>query len=120
MLLLKSDGFATYHLAVDDDAHPMGISHVIRGEEWIPSTPKHLLLYDWLGWDPREHTHLPLLLNPDRSKRSGLDPDLSEGGRAAGDTPAEGSVLIRIRADRQPNCTAISVEGRGNDPQGAV
>ena len=70
MLLLKSDGFATYHLAVDDDAHPMGISHVIRGEEWIPSTPKHLLLYDWLGWDPREHTHLPLLLNPDRSKMS--------------------------------------------------
>ena len=69
-VLLKSDGFPTYHLAVVVDDHLMEISHVIRGEEWIPSTPKHLLLYDWLGWDPPEHTHLPLLLNPDRSKMS--------------------------------------------------
>ena len=69
-VLLKSDGFPTYHLAVVVDDHLMEISHVIRGEEWIPSAPKHLLLYDWLGWDPPEHTHLPLLLNPDRSKMS--------------------------------------------------
>ncbi len=69
-VLLKSDGFPTYHLAVVVDDHLMGISHVIRGEEWINSTPKHLLLYEWFGWDVPQHAHLPLLLNPDRSKMS--------------------------------------------------
>jgi len=69
-VILKSDGFPTYHLAVVVDDHLMGVDHVIRGEEWISSTPKHLLLYQQLGWDPPRHTHLPLLLNPDRSKMS--------------------------------------------------
>ena len=69
-VLLKSDGFPTYHLAVVVDDHLMGITHIIRGEEWINSTPKHLLLYDWFGWDVPQHAHLPLLLNPDRSKMS--------------------------------------------------
>lgn len=69
-VLLKSDGFPTYHLAVVVDDHEMRISHVIRGEEWIPSTPKHLLLYGFFGWEPPEHVHLPLLLNPDGSKMS--------------------------------------------------
>jgi glutamyl-tRNA synthetase len=69
-VLLKSDGFPTYHLAVVVDDHLMGITHVIRGEEWINSTPKHLLLYEWFGWDVPQHAHLPLLLNPDRSKMS--------------------------------------------------
>ncbi|MBT6144275.1 MAG: glutamate--tRNA ligase [Gemmatimonadetes bacterium] len=69
-VLLKSDGFPTYHLAVVVDDHLMGISHIIRGEEWINSTPKHLLMYQWFGWDPPEHAHLPLLLNPDGSKMS--------------------------------------------------
>ena len=69
-VLLKSDGFPTYHLAVVVDDYLMGITHVIRGEEWIPSTPKHLLLYEWFGWHPPELTHLPLLLNTDRSKMS--------------------------------------------------
>ena len=69
-IILKSDGFPTYHLAVVVDDHLMEITHVIRGEEWINSMPKHLLLYEWLGWDPPEHTHLPLLLNPDKSKMS--------------------------------------------------
>ena len=69
-VLLKSDGFPTYHLAVVVDDHEMRISHVIRGEEWIPSTPKHLLLYGFFGWEPPAHVHLPLLLNPDGSKMS--------------------------------------------------
>jgi glutamyl-tRNA synthetase len=69
-VLLKSDGFPTYHLAVVVDDHLMKITHVIRGEEWINSTPKHLLLYQCLGWEPPAYAHQPLLLNPDRSKLS--------------------------------------------------
>ncbi len=69
-VLLKSDGYPTYHLANVVDDHAMGISHVIRGEEWISSTPKHVLLYQTFGWQPPEFAHLPLLRNPDRSKLS--------------------------------------------------
>lgn len=69
-VLLKSDGFPTYHLANVVDDHQMGISHVIRGEEWLPSTPKHILLYRAFGWEAPVFAHLPLLLNPDRSKMS--------------------------------------------------
>ena len=69
-VIQKSDGFPTYHLAnVVDDYH-MGITHVIRGEEWINSTPKHILLYEGLGWKPPVFAHLPLLRNPDKSKLS--------------------------------------------------
>ncbi|MGE4157771.1 MAG: glutamate--tRNA ligase [Planctomycetota bacterium] len=69
-VLLKSDGFPTYHLAnvVDDQA--MGITHVIRAEEWIPSTPKHLMLYAAFGWEPPQFFHMPLLRNADKSKIS--------------------------------------------------
>jgi len=69
-VLLKSDGFPTYHLANVVDDHLMQISHVIRGEEWLPSTPKHILLYDAFGWEKPEFAHLPLLLNKDKSKLS--------------------------------------------------
>jgi nondiscriminating glutamyl-tRNA synthetase len=69
-ILLKSDKFPTYHLANVVDDHLMQISHVIRGEEWISSTPKHILLYKYFGWEPPQFAHLPLLLNPDRSKLS--------------------------------------------------
>jgi len=69
-VLIKSDGFPTYHLAVVVDDFSMKISHVIRGEEWITSTPKHLVLYDAFGWKPPEFIHLPLLLNPDGTKMS--------------------------------------------------
>jgi len=69
-VLLKTDGFPTYHLANVVDDHLMAISHVIRGEEWISSTPKHILLYQAFGWDPPEFAHLPLLRNPDKSKLS--------------------------------------------------
>jgi len=69
-ILLKSDGFPTYHLANVVDDHYMGVDTVIRGEEWLPSTPKHILLYQYLDWPIPRFAHLPLLLNPDRSKLS--------------------------------------------------
>lgn len=69
-VLLKSDGNPTYHLAVVVDDHLMKITHVIRGEEWINSAPKHILLYDYLGWDMPQLIHMPLLRNPDKSKLS--------------------------------------------------
>ncbi len=69
-VILKADGFPTYHLAVVVDDHEMGITHVVRGEEWISSTPKHILLYRWLGWQPPAFAHMPLLRNPDKSKIS--------------------------------------------------
>ncbi|MHC5034141.1 MAG: glutamate--tRNA ligase [Planctomycetota bacterium] len=69
-VLLKSDGFPTYHLACVVDDHLMGITHVIRAEEWISSTPRHVLLYDAFGWEPPVFIHMPLLRNPDKSKIS--------------------------------------------------
>jgi glutamyl-tRNA synthetase len=76
-VLLKSDGFPTYHLANVVDDHLMKITHVIRGEEWLPSTPKHVILYQSFGWDHPEFAHLPLLLNPDRSKLSKRQGDVA-------------------------------------------
>ncbi len=69
-VLLKADGFPTYHLANVVDDHLMQITHVLRGEEWISSLPKHLLLYQAFGWTPPVFLHLPLLRNPDTSKLS--------------------------------------------------
>ncbi|MFZ5654824.1 MAG: glutamate--tRNA ligase [Pseudomonadota bacterium] len=69
-VLLKADGMPTYHLANVVDDHLMGITHVIRGEEWINSAPKHQLLYRYFGWRMPELCHLPLLRNPDHSKLS--------------------------------------------------
>ncbi len=69
-VLLKADGFPTYHLANVVDDHLMEITHVIRGDEWISSTPKHILLYDSFGWTPPEFYHMPLLLGPDGKKLS--------------------------------------------------
>jgi len=69
-VLLKSDGFPTYHLAVVVDDHLMKISHAARGEEWLPSSPKHVLLYRYLGWPEPIWIHKPTLRNPDKSKLS--------------------------------------------------
>lgn len=69
-VLVKSDGLPTYHLANVVDDHAMEITHVVRGEEWLPSTPKHLLLYEALGWEPPRFAHLPLLLSPTGGKLS--------------------------------------------------
>lgn len=69
-VLLKSDGYPTYHLGVVVDDHEMHISHIIRGEEWISSTPKHILLYQSFGWELPTFAHMPVLRNPDKSKLS--------------------------------------------------
>ncbi len=69
-VIVKADGFPTYHLANVVDDHEMAITHVVRGEEWISSTPKHVLLYDWLGWQRPAFAHMPLLRNTDKSKIS--------------------------------------------------
>ncbi len=69
-VILKSDGYPTYHLAAVVDDHDMGITHVVRGEEWISSAPKHVLLYQYFGWEVPLFFHTPLLRNPDKSKLS--------------------------------------------------
>jgi len=70
LVLLKSDGFPTYHLANVVDDHLMEITHVLRAEEWVSSTPRHTLLYQAFGWQPPLFAHLPIILGPDRSKLS--------------------------------------------------
>jgi glutamyl-tRNA synthetase len=76
-VLIKSDGLPTYHLANVVDDHYMQITHVIRAEEWIPSTPKHIFLYEAFGWTPPEYAHLPLVLNKDRTKLSKRQGDVA-------------------------------------------
>ncbi|MDQ1284030.1 MAG: glutamyl-tRNA synthetase [Patescibacteria group bacterium] len=76
-VLLKSDGFPTYHLANVVDDHDMKITYIIRGEEWLSSAPKHLLLYRYFGWEAPRFAHLPLLLNTDRSKLSKRQGDVA-------------------------------------------
>jgi glutamyl-tRNA synthetase len=70
LVLLKSDGFPTYHLANVVDDHLMGITHVLRGDEWIASTPKHILLYEACGWQPPIFAHMPVILAQDGGKLS--------------------------------------------------
>ena len=84
-ILLKSDGFPTYHLANVVDDHLMAITHVIRGEEWLPSTPKHVLLYQAFNWEMPKFAHLPLLLNNNKTKLSKRNGDVAvEDFRAKG------------------------------------
>jgi glutamyl-tRNA synthetase len=70
IVLLKSDGYPTYHLANIVDDHLMKISHVIRADEWLSSSPRHVLLYQTFGWEPPLFAHLPMILSPDKSKMS--------------------------------------------------
>lgn len=76
-ILLKSDGFPTYHLANVVDDHLMNITHIIRGEEWITSVPKHILIYRALGWDIPKMAHVPLILNKDKTKLSKRQGDVA-------------------------------------------
>lgn len=76
-VLMKSDGFPTYHMAVVVDDHLMGVTHIVRGEEWLASTPKHVYLYKALGWEAPEFVHLPTVLNKNRKKLSKREGDVS-------------------------------------------
>ena len=76
-IIIKTDGFPTYHFANVIDDHLMNITHVIRGEEWLPSIPKHIILYQALNWSPPQFAHLPLLLNSDKTKLSKRKNDVS-------------------------------------------
>ncbi|MFA5185471.1 MAG: glutamate--tRNA ligase [Patescibacteria group bacterium] len=76
-VIIKSDGLPTYHLAATCDDHDMEISHVIRGEDWLPSLPKHIFIFESFGWTPPKYAHLPLLLNADHSKLSKRQNDVA-------------------------------------------
>lgn len=76
-VLIKSDGFPTYHFAVVVDDHLMGITHAVRGEEWLTSTPKQKILYDYFGWDMPQFIHLPTVLNKDKKKLSKRQGDVA-------------------------------------------
>jgi glutamyl-tRNA synthetase len=76
-VIIKSDGMPTYHLAATCDDHDMVISHVLRGDEWLPSTPKHVFIYEAFGWTIPKFAHLPLLLNSDHSKLSKRQGDVA-------------------------------------------
>lgn len=78
-VLIKTDGFPTYHFAVVVDDHLMGITHVIRGEEWLPSTPKHVYLYECFSWEQPQYVHLSNILNDDHKKLSKRQGDVSVG-----------------------------------------
>jgi glutamyl/glutaminyl-tRNA synthetase len=86
-VILKSDGFPTYHLANVVDDHLMEITHVLRGEEWTSSTPKHLFLYESFGWTPPNFAHMPVILGPDKTKLS-----KRHGAKSALDYRSEGFV----------------------------
>lgn len=76
-VLIKTDGYPTYHFAVIVDDNGMGITHVIRGQEWLPSTPKHALLYEFFGWEAPKFVHLPNILNADKKKLSKRQGDVA-------------------------------------------
>jgi len=87
-VLIKSDGFPTYHLAVVVDDHLMKITHVLRGEEWLPSAPKHVYLFEAFGWEAPEFIHLPTVLNKEKKKLSKRQGDVSvEDFKAKGYLP---------------------------------
>lgn len=76
-VLMKTDGFPTYHMAVVVDDHYMGITHVVRGDEWLISTPKHLYTYEAFGWDPPQFVHLPVILSHTKKKLSKREGDVA-------------------------------------------
>ncbi|MBN2426166.1 MAG: glutamate--tRNA ligase [Calditrichaceae bacterium] len=106
-VLIKSDGFPTYHFANVVDDHLMKISHVIRGEEWLPSTSKHIILYDFFGWQIPQYAHLPLLLNPDRSKLS----------KRQGDVAVEDYIEKGYLPEAMINFIALLGWNRGDDQE---
>jgi len=88
LVLLKSDGFPTYHLANVVDDHLMEVSHIMRGDEWLPSVPRHVLLYQAFGWEPPVYAHLPVILSPTGKGKMSKRKTVGPGGR-------EYDVLVR-------------------------
>jgi glutamyl-tRNA synthetase len=88
LVLLKSDGFPTYHLANVVDDHLMEITHILRGDEWLPSVPRHVLLYQAFGWEPPTYAHLPVILSPTGKGKMSKRKTVGPGGR-------EYDVLVR-------------------------
>jgi len=76
-VLMKTDGFPTYHMAVVVDDHFMGITHVVRGDEWLISTPKHIYTYEAFGWEAPQFVHLPVILGQSKKKLSKREGDVS-------------------------------------------
>lgn len=111
-VLLKSDGFPTYHMAVVVDDHLMDITHIVRGEEWLPSTPKHIYLYEAFNWEKPVYVHLPTVLNNERKKLSKRHGDVSvEDFRSKGYLP-EGLVnyLALVGWSPEDNEEILSLE----------
>src|SRR5690606_36799186 len=98
--LLKLDGYPTCHLAVVVDDHLVGVTHVIRAEEWITSTPIHVLLYSVFGWQTPEVVHVPILRNPDATKLSKRKSDTSVDSRGRQGVQAEAVLNYRTTQGR--------------------
>jgi glutamyl-tRNA synthetase len=109
-VLIKSDGYPTYHLANVVDDHLMEISHVIRGVEWLVSVPKHLLLYEYLDWQPPVMAHLPLINNPDGSKMSKRHVDRS-GEFKPGKVDPDVATYIRMGYEKEALLNYIALLG---------
>src|SRR5215472_6540548 len=115
-VLLKSDGFPTYHLANVVDDHLMGISDVIRAEEWISSTPKHVLLYQAFGWQLPRFWHMPLLRNADKSKISKRKNPVSLNYyRDAGFLPQAILNFLGLMGGGMPHATEQEIVSKGLD-----
>jgi glutamyl-tRNA synthetase len=119
-VLLKSDGFPTYHLANVVDDHLMGISDVIRAEEWISSTPKHVLLYKAFGWELPRFWHMPLLRNADKSKISKRKNPVSLNYyRDAGFLPQAMLNFLGLMGGGMPHATEQEIVSKGLDTKQA-
>ncbi len=109
-VLLKSDGYPTYHLANVVDDHLMAVTHVIRGEEWLSSVPKHLFLYECFDWQPPVMAHLPLIFNPDGSKMSKRDIQ-TVGGKPSGKVDPDVQSYINAGYEKEAILNYIALLG---------
>ena len=127
LVLLKSDGFPTYHLANVVDDHFMEITHVLRGDEWIASTPRHILIYRAFGWTPPKFAHMPVILSPDGgklSKRKGAASVMADSkSKVLISTSGRGfsHVILNMRTRRRPLLMALqTMLARFNSAEGSL
>lgn len=123
-VLMKSDGLPTYHLANIVDDHLMEITHVIRGEEWLPSAPLHVLLYKLFGWEPPQFAHLPLLLKPDVLDEKGKIMELRHGKLSKRDADEMGFPIFPLTwhgTDAEgEDITSVGYREAGYSPEALV